>query len=92
MGNYEKYLAQLKEQRISFDSNSLYSQLEIKITRTRRRKIEFALAGTLAIMLVGFALFYYQPADLTGNGVLSDYLTQPSELNGDPVINYIFTE
>ncbi len=92
MGEYENYVASLKQVSIKRDDQNLRSRLDSRLNQ-RAPRIALAMGGALAVIFISFAVYLGIYFSLPGNGgSLSEYLLQRGDLNSDQIINYIFTE
>ncbi|MDD5382837.1 MAG: hypothetical protein PHH60_04190 [Candidatus Margulisbacteria bacterium] len=91
MGEYEAYLSRLKGVKAELDGGRLYSRIEARIAgQSRRRKL--VIEGMLAVMLIGFVLYFSIRPYLSSNGeAMADYVLQQETANGDPIMNYVFS-
>jgi hypothetical protein len=91
MGKYDEYLSRLKGVKAELDGGRMYSRIEARIAG-RSRRVRLALEGVLAVLLIGFMIYFNVRPYLSGNGeTMAEYVFQKETVNGDPIINYVFS-
>lgn len=92
MGTYEEYISRLKGVRVALDDSRMYPRIEAKIAG-RSRRIRLALEGALAVLLIGFAIYFnFYPRMPGSEETLTEYVFQQNDLNGDQILNYVFMD
>jgi hypothetical protein len=86
MEKYNQYIERLKNHQDKVDYQAMHNRIENKLSKKRFSRLTFATAGALALVAV-VALFYISPSSDEG---LLDYLSQQEEINGNPIIAYVF--
>jgi len=96
MDNYKQYINKLREVEAKIDYDRMYTQIERKISQKSifgLPKIGLALASAVAVLFISFvAYFSYTPYVSTDDKTMVAYLFEQEEMNGDPVMNYIFMD
>lgn len=91
MGGYEEYLGRLKGLKAELDGGEMYARIEARAAGETRRK-RLILEGVLALLLIGAAAYLnVRPYLIPQGETLADYVYQQEAANGDPVVNYVFS-
>jgi hypothetical protein len=92
MGDYERYIDSLRQVKVMLDEGKLRARIESRLNRRTPRAM-LVTGGALALVFLSFAVYlgvyFYMPGN---SGALSEYVFQAGDLNGDQILNYVFTE
>ena len=92
MRSYDEYINKLKKSEFEANYDKMYAQIEDKIEQKAPR-FKLALASAIAVLLISFALFYNYSAYYSEEGeLLSSYINEQEEINGNMVFDYIYSE
>lgn len=92
MISYDDYIKRLKEGGEKPDYSRMHARIKGKISgRKRFPATKLALAGALALMLLG-STFYYNIYSASGNDILMSYVMNGEKVDDGPVMEYIFME
>lgn len=93
MISYEEYVGKVKAGRAETDFDAMYQATLRKIADRQKIRARSALAGVVAILVIGFAAYFSYPIRQGGNGQLFSYVfDQPQEVSDGPVIDYVFSD
>lgn len=94
MADYNEFVNKLRKIRSNINFDKMYLRIEKRIAGRSLQtfpKLTLALAGALAVFLIAF-MFYFnlfgQPAD--NSKVMMSYVFEDVEVNGSPVMAYVF--
>lgn len=91
MVEYDDYVKKLKNVEFAFNDQENLRRVEARLVR-RRHQFELAFSGAALLLVIGLFLIHAQPAFPSGQELLSEDVFQQSELNGNPVMNYLFSD
>jgi hypothetical protein len=93
MISYDEYVNKIRGSEPEADFNRLYQAIGQKITSRQKFRTRSALAGVVAMLVIGFAAYFSYPLLLGGNGQLLSYVfDQQPEVTDGPVIDYVFSD
>jgi dolichol kinase len=92
MADYNEYLSEIKKPQAGPDFARLHAQIEQKAGR-RAVRARLALAGTLAVFILAFAVYYLYPSGTVGNNdVLISYVFEQQETIDGPILEYVLND
>lgn len=93
MISYEEYVGKVKAGRAETDFDGMYRAIGRKIADRQKIRARSALAGVLAVVVIGLVAYFSYPIRPGGNGQLVSYVfDQPQEVSDGPVIDYVFSD
>jgi hypothetical protein len=93
MISYEEYVKKIKAGPAPAEFDGMYRAIGRKIADRQKLRAREALAGVVAILVIGFAAYFSYPVLSGGNGQLLSYVfDQQPEVTDGPVIDYVFSD
>lgn len=89
MNDYNEYLNKLKEYQVEADFDGLRHKIDQRVSR-KTFGLRLALAGAVAVLLLGFTTYFYYPTEQASNeDALMSYVFEHDNTNG-PLTTYVF--
>lgn len=87
---YEDYLKKLKGYQPPLEGERQWARISSRLEE-RRPVGRLALAGALAVLLIGVGLYYnYRPAAVGREALMADYVFQQSSVEDNLLLQYVF--
>jgi len=91
MREYEGLAGKIRENQGRADYDRMFERIQERISR-RRTEMRLALAGSLVVLFLAFAGYYYYPIrQAESGGVLMSYVFEHESVDG-PLLDYVFNE
>lgn len=87
MAKYYNFMKGLREYDPPADYNSMLDRIKNRAGKKFPAR-RFAFAGALAVILVAVGIYFSLPQN--GNNSIMNYVLEQDELNGSPLISYVF--